>query len=99
MSRFPTDYIYYFFYLNFNTKQGVVFVGNENTYWSLINKWLDNQSINFAANREKGEGLRNIQYTGTWNYFALASWQVSIYWLDVYVLILLPSFWLQIENK
>ena len=44
--------------------------------------------------REKGEGLRNIQNTGRWNYSALASSQVSIYWLGFHVLILLPSLWI-----
>ena len=30
-------------------------------------------------NRGKGEGLRNIQNTGRWNYSAIPSRQVSIY--------------------
>ena len=41
--------------------------------------------------REKGEGLRNIENTGRWNYSSLARILVSIYWLGFYVLILLSE--------
>ena len=39
----------------------------------------------------KGNTFRKIQNTGRWNYSALGSRQVSIYWLGSYNLILLPS--------
>ena len=43
--------------------------------------------------REMGEELNNNQNTGRWNYSALTSRQVSIYWFGFFVLILLPSLW------
>ena len=69
------------------------------------NRCLSGASFNgkFCSTNENTQGngklFRNIQNSGGWNYSALGSRQVPIYWLGSYVLIFLPSipsiFWIK----